>query len=87
MPPVGFFAYPGKPSRMYPADCTIHVLARPEQDGPRRWRGWRPQLRCRPGGAAAGAEPAPAAGAGRGQPEALAQSSGRAAAGGGDRGG
>ena len=32
--PVGFFAYPGKPGRMYPEDCTIHVLARPEQDGP-----------------------------------------------------
>ena len=33
-PPVGFFAYPGKPGRMYPADCQVHVLARPEQDGP-----------------------------------------------------
>ena len=32
--PVGFFAYPGKPGRMYPADCQVHVLARPEQDGP-----------------------------------------------------
>ncbi len=30
--PVGFFAYPGKPGRMYPDDCSIHVLARPEQD-------------------------------------------------------
>ena len=32
--PVGFFAYPGKPGRMYPDDCGIHVLTRPEQDGP-----------------------------------------------------
>ena len=32
--PVGFFAYPGKPGRLYPDDCTIHVLARPDQDGP-----------------------------------------------------
>jgi len=32
-PPVGFFAYPGKPSLMAPPDCTRHVLARPEQDG------------------------------------------------------
>src|SRR5512136_207095 len=32
-PPVGFFAYPGKPSLMVPPDCTMHVLARPEQDG------------------------------------------------------
>ena len=30
--PVGFFAYPGKPSRLYPEDCQVHVLARPEQD-------------------------------------------------------
>ena len=32
--PVGFFAYPEKPGRMYPPDCTIHVLTRPDQDGP-----------------------------------------------------
>jgi acetolactate synthase-1/2/3 large subunit len=32
--PVGFFAYPGKPSVMTPADATVHVLARPEQDLP-----------------------------------------------------
>jgi acetolactate synthase I/II/III large subunit len=31
-PPVGFFAYPGKPSLMTPQDCEITVLARPEQD-------------------------------------------------------
>ena len=31
--PVGFFAYPGKPSRMAPDGCVVHVLARPEQDG------------------------------------------------------
>ena len=31
-PPVGFFAYPGKPGRVYPPDCQLHVLARPEQD-------------------------------------------------------
>ena len=53
-PPVGFFAYPGKPGRMYPADCTIHVLTRPDQDGPaalaalaaKRWTpGRRPRRR------------------------------------------
>jgi acetolactate synthase-1/2/3 large subunit len=32
--PVGFFAYPGKPGRMAPPDATVHVLARPEDDGP-----------------------------------------------------
>ena len=31
-PPTGFFAYPGKPSLMAPADSLTHVLARPEQD-------------------------------------------------------
>lgn len=30
--PVGFFAYPGKPSTLWPRDCTVHVLARVEQD-------------------------------------------------------
>jgi acetolactate synthase-1/2/3 large subunit len=30
--PVGFFAYPGKPGRMLPAEAGLHVLARPEQD-------------------------------------------------------
>ena len=29
--PVGFFAYPGKPGRMYPEECVVHVLTRPEQ--------------------------------------------------------
>jgi len=32
-PPVGFFAYPGKPSIQYRADAQLHVLARPAQDG------------------------------------------------------
>jgi len=31
-PPMGFFAYPGKPSLMTPQDCAMTVLARPEQD-------------------------------------------------------
>ncbi len=30
--PVAFFAYPGKPGRMAPPDCAVHVLARPEHD-------------------------------------------------------
>lgn len=32
-PPVGFFAYPDKPSWLTPEGCEIHVLARPEDDG------------------------------------------------------
>lgn len=31
-PPTGFFAYPGKPSLLAPADSMTHVLARPEHD-------------------------------------------------------
>ncbi len=30
--PMGFFAYPGKPSLMAPPDSITHLLARPEQD-------------------------------------------------------
>ncbi|MCK8786822.1 acetolactate synthase large subunit [Roseomonas sp. NAR14] len=30
--PVGFFAYPGVPSRHYPESASVTVLARPEQD-------------------------------------------------------
>ena len=31
-PPVGFFAYPGKPGLMLPPGCETHLLARIEQD-------------------------------------------------------
>jgi acetolactate synthase-1/2/3 large subunit len=30
--PVGFFAYPGKPGKLWPRDCEVHVLARAEDD-------------------------------------------------------
>ena len=30
--PVGFFAYPGKPSTLWPDNCELHELARPDQD-------------------------------------------------------
>ncbi|MCB6179734.1 acetolactate synthase large subunit [Rhodobacter sp. Har01] len=32
VPPVGFFAYPGKPSVLHRDDAVFHALARPEQD-------------------------------------------------------
>jgi acetolactate synthase I/II/III large subunit len=32
-PPVGFFAYPGKPSWCLPEGCRIHYLAQPHEDG------------------------------------------------------
>lgn len=31
-PPVGFFAYPDKPSRQYASHAQLHVLSRPDQD-------------------------------------------------------
>ncbi len=30
--PVGFFAYPGKPSTLWPAGCAVHALAEPGED-------------------------------------------------------
>jgi acetolactate synthase-1/2/3 large subunit len=51
--PVGFFAYPGKPGRMYPEDCTVHVLSRHEQDGPAALAALADALDARP------AEPPP----------------------------
>ena len=30
--PIAFFAYPNKPSKLYPEDCEGHVLARPDED-------------------------------------------------------
>lgn len=31
--PVAFFAYPDKPSQLWPQDCQIHTLASPNEDG------------------------------------------------------
>jgi acetolactate synthase-1/2/3 large subunit len=31
--PVAFFAYPGLPSELTPAGCTVHALAEPAEDG------------------------------------------------------
>jgi len=30
--PVGFFAYPGKPSALWPRECELHTLASPQED-------------------------------------------------------
>ncbi len=49
--PVGFFAYPGKPGRLYPEDCTVHVLARPDQDGPAALAALADALGARPAAA------------------------------------
>jgi acetolactate synthase-1/2/3 large subunit len=46
--PVGFFAYPNKPGRLYPEDCTVHVLSRPDQDGPAALASLAASLDARP---------------------------------------
>lgn len=71
-PPVGFFAYPGKPNRMYPEDCTVHVLARPEQDGPEALARLAGALAATEAAGAARQKAEPARGAI--SPEAVAQS-------------
>jgi acetolactate synthase-1/2/3 large subunit len=57
-PPVGFFAYPDKPGRMYPADCTLHILSRPDQDGPGALASLAAALDARPAVAPAPRAPA-----------------------------
>ena len=70
--PVGFFAYPGKPGRMYPEDCIVHVLARPDQDGPAALCALADTLDVRAAAAPATERSQPATGAIRS--EAVAQS-------------
>ena len=63
-PPVGFFAYPDKPGFMFPADCSVHVLARPEHDPLDALARLADALGATPGRLAAAApRPAPARGA------------------------
>jgi acetolactate synthase-1/2/3 large subunit len=72
-PPVGFFAYPGKPGRLWPEDCTIHVLARPDQDGPAALTALADALGAKPFGQP-NIKPRPAQATGAIAPEAVAQS-------------
>lgn len=60
--PVGFFAYPGQPGRQSPPDCAIHVLARPEQDGPAALAALADRLGAVPAEFAAGERPQAATG-------------------------
>jgi acetolactate synthase-1/2/3 large subunit len=71
--PVGFFAYPGKPGYLFPPDCTIHVLTRPDQDGPAALAALAHELNAPPISLPnPGPQPSPAKGAI--SPEAFAQS-------------
>jgi acetolactate synthase-1/2/3 large subunit len=71
--PVSFFAYPGKPGRLYPEDCNLHVLARTDEDGPAALAALAEALGAPEMNAPdPGPRPAPATGATR--PERFAQS-------------
>jgi acetolactate synthase-1/2/3 large subunit len=62
-PPVGFFAYPNKPSLLAPADACVHVLARPEQDLPAALDALADELSAPAVPAPRGSRPEPASGA------------------------
>jgi acetolactate synthase-1/2/3 large subunit len=70
--PVGFFAYPGKPSRHYPDTAEIHVLTRHEQDAEAGLRALVEELGA-PDSPPPPAAPRPAPGRGAPTPEGLAQ--------------
>lgn len=70
--PVGFFAYPGKPSRHYPAEAQLHVLSRYDQDAEAALRALAEELGAPPAAIPdPGPRPLPARGAP--SPEGLAQ--------------
>ncbi len=70
--PVGFFAYPGKPSRQYPATAQIHVLAREDQDAVAALEALVNELAAPPA-VLPDAGAAPVAATGASTPEGLAQ--------------
>jgi acetolactate synthase-1/2/3 large subunit len=70
--PVGFFAYPGKPGRLYPEGCAVMVLSTPEQDGPAALEALATKLGT-PALAAPDPGPRPAPATGPVTPEGVAQ--------------
>lgn len=70
--PVGFFGYPGKPSRLYPPGAEVHVLTRVEQDAEAALRALAEALGA-PAAAIPSAGPRPEAPRGALSPEGLAQ--------------
>ena len=71
-PPIGFFAYPGKPSKQYPAAAQLHVLARDDQDAETALRVLVDELRA-PDAAIPDPGPRPDIVRGSPTPEGLAQ--------------
>jgi acetolactate synthase-1/2/3 large subunit len=70
--PVGFFAYPGKPSTQYAPHAQLHVLARPEQDALAALQALVDELGA-PDAALPDPGPRPVAPSGAPTPEGLAQ--------------
>jgi acetolactate synthase-1/2/3 large subunit len=71
-PPVGFFAYPGKPSTQYPDSAQLHVLSRPDQDPVSALQALVDALHA-PDAALPDAGPRPCVASGAPTPEGLAQ--------------
>ena len=71
-PPVGFFAYPGKPSKQYAEGTRLHVLARPEHDAEAALQALAAELGA-PEVAIPDPGPRPSAASGAPTPEALAR--------------
>ncbi len=67
--PVGFFAYPGKPSALWPKDCAVHTLAHVEEDAEGALEMLADALRAPPYLANADSGSAPVVGRGAFQPE------------------
>jgi len=70
-PPVGFFAYPGKPGIMQPENACVHVLARTEEDVVEALAALAEELSAAP--APLRPQKAPEAGRGEISPTAVAQ--------------
>lgn len=71
-PPVGFFAYPGKPSTQYAPGAKLHVLSRPDQDPVEALRALADAIKA-PEAAIPDPGPRPTAVHGAPTPEGLAQ--------------
>lgn len=71
--PIGFFGYPGKPSRLYPPTAEVHVLARLEQDAEQALAALADELGAPAGGPMPDPGPRPEAARGALSPEGLAQ--------------
>ncbi|MDQ0138064.1 acetolactate synthase-1/2/3 large subunit [Neorhizobium galegae] len=71
-PPVGFFAYPGKPSLQYDPGTELHYLSRTDQDSCSALRSLADELRAPPAAIPAGG-PRPSIGSGKPTTEGLAQ--------------